>query len=133
MALTKEQLAEAITMYQDILNEFDTDEDKAKHTMEACQQVADHFGELPNSIRLRLVQAGVWIKTAAKKATSSSASGDGKTKRVNKAEAIAELSSLISANGYDLSDDDKAVIEKLTGKAALMFTGIISTIALNAE
>jgi hypothetical protein len=125
---TDEKATTAVALYLEYIGEFDTDEAKAKNTMEVCARVAEEVGEKVNSVRIRLSKADVWVKAAPKKAVA--ATTEGKAKRVNKAEAIAELESVISANGYTVTAEDKAIIEKLTGKAAVMFSGIISTIVI---
>ena len=68
-----------------------------------------------------LNKAEVYIK---KTAAPKSASKEGGTKRVNKAEAIATLKELIiSAAGEEAIQDD--ILDKMTGKAAMYFAGIL--------
>jgi len=89
--------------------------------MEIVTEVADELGFSPNSVRMILSKAGVYVtKTPAKKAASS---GGGGGTRTNKAAAIAELTAAIEKAGKEVDED---IISKLTGKAAAYFAGIIS-------
>jgi transposase-like protein len=91
------------------------------NSMEIVTEVADELGFSPNSVRMILSKAGVYVtKTpAAKKAASSGGGGT----RTNKAAAIAELTAAIEKAGKEVDED---IISKLTGKAAAYFAGIIS-------
>jgi len=91
-------------------------------TMDIVQEVAEAIGETVNGTRMALTKAGVYIK----KATTAKASGDGKEKkkstRVSKAEAQKNLIEVLENKEVEI---DEAIIEKLTGKAAVYFTKII--------
>lgn len=90
------------------------------NSMEIVTEVADELGFSPNSVRMILSKAGVYVtKTPTKKAASSGGGGT----RTNKAAAIAELTAAIEKAGKEVDED---IISKLTGKAAAYFAGIIS-------
>lgn len=132
MAWTDEKKQEVIQEYVAIMeNEYKTDEERAASTVEVTKELADKYGETVNGVRFCLSKAGVYIKaTSAKKAKAASDSASG-AKRVNKAEAHAELARVISAIDPELVDNEQ--ISKLTGKAAQYFSGIIVTVTSKGE
>ena len=71
-----------------------------------------------------LTKAGVYIKKAPASG-SAKASTNGGGGRVSKAAAIESLSAAISDAGQEV---DQEILDKLTGKAAVYFTGVISAI-----
>jgi hypothetical protein len=91
-----------------------------ENTSEVVKTIAEGLGEgyTPNGVMSILVKREVYIKknqvTAKKEGTTS--------KRVNKADAVNELTEAIEANGLDADGD---IIGKLTGKAAVYFKEII--------
>jgi transposase-like protein len=116
MAWTDESKAEAVDLY--------TDADATPETsMEIVKGIADQLGESPNGVRMILTRAGVYVKKTP--ATSSAKSSNGGGGRVSKADAQQTLKDALSDAGQD-SDGD--IIDKLTGKAAVYFAGVINTI-----
>lgn len=116
---TDEKKQQAIDMY---LEAGPTPE----NTVEILQQVAEELEEIPNGVRTILSKAGAYVKkTPASGGASKAASGE-KSTRTNKADALAKLTDVISEAGAEV---DEAIIEKLTGKAALYFASVISSIA----
>ena len=116
MAWTDESKAEAVDLY--------TTEDPTPETsMEIVKTIADTLGESPNGVRMILTKAGVYVKKAP--ATSSAKSSNGGGSRVSKADAQQTLKDALSDAGQD-SDGD--IIDKLTGKAAVYFAGVINAI-----
>ena len=114
MAWTDESKAEAVNLY--------TDADPTPETsMEIVKDIADQLGESPNGVRMILTKAGVYVKKAP--ATSSAKSSGGG--RVSKADSQQTLKDALSDAGQDIDDD---IIDKLTGKAAVYFAGVINTI-----
>ena len=85
---------------------------------EIVKVIADEIDMTVNGVRAVLSRAKVYVKKAATK--SASADKPAST-RVNKADAIASLKEIISNNSMDVDD---AIVDKLTGKAAIYFTGI---------
>ena len=94
-----------------------------ENTMDIVVELAEEHDKTPNGIRMILTKAEVYIKkTPAKKAAKEGSGGT----RVNKADAIEALSAVIEAEGGEV---DEAILSKLTGKAAIYFTGVIKTIS----
>ena len=115
MAWTDESKAEAVDLY--------TDADATPETsMEIVKGIADQLGESPNGVRMILTKAGVYVKKAP---ATSSAKSNGGGGRVSKADAQQTLKDALSDAGQD-SDGD--IIDKLTGKAAIYFAGVINAI-----
>ena len=95
-----------------------------EHSMEIVAELAEEFEESPNGVRMILTKAGVYVKKAP--ATGGSrASSNGGAGRVSKAAAIDTLSQAIHDAGQEV---DEEILSKLTGKAAVYFTGVISAI-----
>jgi hypothetical protein len=105
---------------QQVVEAYEALEPTPETTMDAVKTVANDFGKTPNGVRMVLSRAGVYIRKEAPKAASSSKSG---STRVNKAEAIAGLKAAIKAAGKDVDDD---ICDRLTGKAAVYLTGLLS-------
>ena len=114
MAWTDESKAEAVELY--------TTEDPTPETsMEIVKTIADTLGESPNGVRMILTKAGVYVKKAP--ATSSAKSNGGG--RVSKADSQQTLKDALSDAGQNIDED---IIDKLTGKAAVYFAGVINAI-----
>ena len=114
MAWTDESKAEAVELY--------TSEDPTPETsMEIVKTIADTLGESPNGVRMILTKAGVYVKKAP--ATSSAKSNGGG--RVSKADSQQTLKDALSDAGQNIDED---IIDKLTGKAAVYFAGVINAI-----
>ena len=117
MAWTDEKKAEVIEAYT-------TADPTPENSMEIVKDLADEFEESPNGVRMILTKAGVYVKKTP--ATGGSkASTNGGSSRVSKAAAIESLASAISDAGQDV---DQEILDKLTGKAAVYFTGVISAV-----
>ncbi len=111
MAWTDESKAEAVEMYT-------ASEPTPETSMEVVKEIADELGESPNGVRMILTRAGVYVKkTPASKSTGSTGGG-----RVSKADAQDALSAVLQDAGMEADD---SIISKLTGKAAVYFTGIV--------
>ena len=82
-----------------------------------------------NGVRLILAKAKdeEGNKIYISKANGAKATTDKpKTKRINKTEAITELKDIISGAGIDIDED---IVGKMTGKAAVYFTGVFNELA----
>jgi len=130
MAWTQDKKDAVIQEYTDTMaNEYDTDESRALNSMEVVEELAVKYEEAVNGTRAILSRAGVYIKKSAVAPAAKAAGGTaaaGTSKRVNKAEAIQALKDVIVM----LSNNDPAALEneildKLTGKAAMYFTGVL--------
>ena len=116
MAWTDESKAQAVEMYTEA-------EPTPETSMEIVKDIAEELGETPNGVRMILTKAGVYVKKAPATGTAK-ASGGGST-RVSKADAAQSLKDALSDAGQDIDDD---IIDKLTGKASVYFTGVINAI-----
>jgi transposase-like protein len=92
-----------------------------ENTTELVKELAEQFDKTPNGIRMVLTRAGVYVKKTPASSSSAAKSGDG-PKRVNKAEAIADLKRAIEEAGKDVDED---ICDRLTGKAAVYIAGLI--------
>ena len=118
MAWTDEKKAEVIEAYESANPTPET-------SMEIVKDIADEFEESPNGVRMVLTKAGVYVKKAPASGGATKASNGGSGGRVSKAAAIESLSAAISDAGQDV---DQEILDKLTGKAAVYFTGVIAAI-----
>jgi transposase-like protein len=116
MAWTDESKAEAVELYTDANPTPET-------SMEIVKEIAEQLGESPNGVRMILTKQGVYVKKAP--ATGSAKSSGGGTARVSKADAAAALTSALTDAGQEVDAD---IIDKLTGKASVYFTGILNNI-----
>ena len=106
---------------QDVIAAYEALEPTPETTMDAVKEVANDFGKTANGVRMILSKAGVYVKKTPA-ASESKSSGTG-AKRVNKAEAIATLKSKIEDIGKDVDED---ICDRLTGKAAVYITELLS-------
>mgnify|MGYP003637493366 CR=1 FL=1 len=112
MAWTDESKAQAVEMYEEAAPTPET-------SMEVVKEIAEELDESPNGVRMILTKAGVYVKkTPAKAATGGSAST-----RVSKADAIEGLTTAITDMGGNV---DEEILGKLTGKAAMYFTTLLT-------
>jgi transposase-like protein len=119
MAWTPELKEQIIAAYQGA-------EPTPETSTEIIKSIAEEHNQSPNGVRMVLVQAGVYVKKEAAEAgakkESKAASGDG-TKRVSKESSIAALKAAIEAKGKTVDDE---ILDKLTGKAAVYLTQVLS-------
>ena len=116
MAWTDESKAEAVELYTEA-------EPTPETSMEIVKDIADQLGESHNGVRMILTKAGVYVKKAP--ATGSAKSSTGGGTRVSKADSQQTLKDALSDAGQDIDED---IIDKLTGKAAVYFAGVINAI-----
>ena len=116
MAWTDESKAQAVEMYTDA-------EATPETSMEIVKDIAEELGESPNGVRMILTKAGVYVKKAP--ATGTAKASGGASTRVSKADAAQTLKDALSDAGQNIDDD---IIDKLTGKASVYFTGVINAI-----
>jgi transposase-like protein len=116
MAWTDESKQEAVEMYLE-------QEPTPETSMEVVKDIAEHLGESPNGVRMILTKAGVYVKKSP--ATGAAKSSGGGSARVSKADAAEALTSALSDAGQEIDAD---IIDKLTGKASVYFTGVINNI-----
>lgn len=112
---TDEQKQEIVKMYLD-------GEPTPTNSMEIVADVAEHFGETPNAIRMLLSREEVYVKKDPAKKATTSTSGD-KPARVGKEAAQQQLIETIQGLNKTVDED---IISKLTGKAAVYITQLLS-------
>ena len=95
-----------------------------ENSMEIVKEIADEFDESPNGVRLILSKAGVYVKKTPAASGSGTSSGGGSS-RVSKAAAQEALVAVLTDVGAEIDND---IVEKLTGKAAQYFAGVIGAI-----
>jgi len=110
---TDELREEAIAAYE-------AAEPTSENSMEKVKEIAEDIDMSPNGVRAILSKAGVYV--AKGKSPSNAKSG---TARVSKADSQEALTAAIEAAGQEASEE---IITKLTGKAAVYFTGLIDAI-----
>ena len=89
-----------------------------ENSMEIVGEVADEMGFSPNSVRMILSKAGVYITKSAAPGKEKKA---GAGTRVSKEAAHASLIEKLEAAGKEVNEE---VISKLTGKAAQYFASL---------
>lgn len=104
-----------------VIADYQSADPTPENTMEICKQIAEEIGASPNGVRMLLSNRSVYVTKGAGSKKTSSAGGD-KPKRVSKADAQAELTAAITDLGGEI---EEAIIEKLTGKAALYLAGVL--------
>jgi hypothetical protein len=107
---------------QEVIDAYEAAEPTVDNTMDIVKEIAVNFDKTPNGIRMILSKAGVYIKKTPA-TTAKADSGKTTTTRVNKAEAIGALKAAIETVGKTVDDD---ICDRLTGKAAVYITGLIS-------
>ena len=117
MAWTDESKAQAVEMYTEA-------EPTPETSMEIVKDIAEELGESPNGVRMILTKAGVYVKKSPAARSTSSSTGGGAA-RVSKADAQETLKGALSDAGQEIDAD---IIDKLTGKAAVYFAGVINAI-----
>lgn len=108
---------------ESIINAYQEANPTPENSIEIINSIAEEYEQSANGVRMVLIQAGVYVKKeAATKSKDSPAKAEG-AKRVSKESSIAALRSAIEARGAKVDDE---ILEKLTGKAAVYFTSVLS-------
>ena len=112
--ITDELKQQVIETYKEDISAY-PEEERPKVTMEIVNNIATEFGLTPNSARIILTNAGVYVlkKVEPKAASAGAGTGGG---RVNKDSAHKALTAALEAIGVE--DVDQEIVGKLTGKAA---------------
>jgi hypothetical protein len=113
MAWTDEKREEVIATYE-------AANPTPENSMEIVAEIAEDVGESVNGVRMILSKAGVYVK---KEAATKASNGGGT--RVSKQASQDALSGAIRDLGQEVDED---IISKLTGKAAVYFTGVLNSI-----
>ena len=117
MAWDDDKKAQAVSMYEDQGPTPET-------SMEIVKAIAEELEESPNGVRMILSKAGVYVKKTPAASGSGTSSGGG-SNRVSKAAAQEALVAALTDVGAEIDND---IVEKLTGKAAQYFAGVIGAI-----
>ena len=96
-----------------------------ENSMEIVKEIADEYEESPNGVRMILSKAGVYVKKTPAASGSGTSSSGGSGSRVSKAAAQEALVAALTDVGAEIDND---IVEKLTGKAAQYFAGVIGAI-----
>jgi hypothetical protein len=92
-------------------------------SVEIIKEIAEEINQSPNGIRMVLVQADAYVKKEATAKVQTGTKSSSAGSRVSKEDAIGALRDAINAKGFEADDD---ILSKLTGKAAVYLTKIIS-------
>ena len=95
-------------------------------SMEIVKEIADEFEESANGVRMILSKAGVYVKKTPAAGSGASSRGGSGGSRVSKAAAQETLVAALTDAGVEIDND---IVEKLTGKAAQYFAGVITQVA----
>ena len=117
VAWDDEKKAQAVEMYE-------AESPTPETSMEIVKAIADELSESPNGVRMILTKAGVYVKKTPATGSAKNGGGSGNTRvRVSKAAAQESLIAAITDAGKEV---DEEIVSKLTGKAAVYFTGLLS-------
>ena len=106
-----------------VIAAYEEAEPTPENSMEIVKEIADEYEESPNGVRMILSKAGVYVKKTPAATGSGTSSGGGS--RISKAAAQEALVSALTDVGAEIDND---IVEKLTGKAAQYFAGVIGAI-----
>jgi len=98
-----------------------------ENTVELVHQLAEDLDVTANGVRMVLSAMEVYVKKAATTAaTTKTADGKEKPKRLSKADAAEALMAVMEEMG--ITDIDEDIIDKLTGKASQYFTKVFQSL-----
>ena len=115
MAWSDEKKATAIKLYVD-------SNATPESSMEIVKEIAEELEESPNGVRMILTKANVYVKKTAAPGKASGAKETGT--KVSKASAFEGLAAAITELGLVPNTE---IIEKMTGKAAIYFTEVLTS------
>lgn len=118
MAWTEELKKQVVEMYE-------KEEPTPETSTEIIKNIAEELEQSPNGVRMVLVQAGVYVKKDAATTPTKGATKTEGSKRISKETAIGGLKKIIADKGGTVDDE---ILDKLTGKAAVYLTSVISGI-----
>tara|TARA_E500000331_G_scaffold124439_1_gene122094 strand:+ start:1685 stop:2149 length:465 start_codon:yes stop_codon:yes gene_type:complete len=113
-----------------VIAAYEEQDPTPENSMEIVKEIADEFDESPNGVRMILSKAGVYVKKTPAASSSSGGSASTGGSRVSKAAAQEALVAALNDIGADIDND---IVEKLTGKAAQYFAGVLSQAAETAQ
>jgi predicted transcriptional regulator len=95
-------------------------------SMECVKEVAEKLGETPNSVRMILTAKEVYIK---KDPAVKTPAADGEKPKATRVSKEASADALVKAIEEAGETADMEIISKLTGKAAVYFTGLVTKLS----
>lgn len=107
-----------------VIEAYESANPTPENSMEIVKDLADEYEESPNGVRMILTKAGVYVKKTPAASSKSSGASTGGT-RVSKAAAQESLIAALTDAGQEVDND---IVDKLTGKAAQYFAGVITAI-----
>ena len=113
-----------------VIAAYEEAEPTPENSMEIVKEIADEYEESPNGVRMILSKAGVYVKKTPATGSGTSSSGGNGGSRVSKAAAQESLVAALTDIGAEIDND---IVEKLTGKAAQYFAGVIAGVAETAQ
>ena len=113
-----------------VIAAYEEAEPTPENSMEIVKDLAEAYEESPNGVRMILSKAGVYVKKTPATGSGTSSSGGSGSSRVSKAAAQEALVAALTDIGAEIDSD---IVEKLTGKAAMYFAGVISGVAETAQ
>ena len=113
-----------------VIAAYEEAEPTPENSMEIVKDIADEYEESPNGVRMILSKAGVYVKKTPATGSGTSSGGGSSSSRVSKAAAQEALVAALTDIGADVDSD---IVEKLTGKAAQYFAGVLAGVAETAQ
>ena len=113
-----------------VIAAYEEAEPTPENSMEIVKEIADEYEESPNGVRMILSKAGVYVKKTPATGSGTSSGGGSSSSRVSKAAAQEALVAALTDIGADVDSD---IVEKLTGKAAQYFAGVLAGVAETAQ
>ena len=113
-----------------VIAAYEEAEPTPENSMEIVKEIADEYEESPNGVRMILSKAGVYVKKTPATGSGTSSSGGNGGSRVSKAAAQESLVAALTDIGAEIDSD---IVEKLTGKAAQYFAGVLAGVAETAQ
>lgn len=106
---------------QKVIDMYIAENPTPETSAEIVASIVEDLGEdfTVNGVRAILSKAGKYVK---KDQSNNGSTSEKKSTRVNKAEAISGLKTILESNSVEV---DETIIDKMTGKAALYFTQVI--------
>lgn len=113
------------TTKQQIIDAYEEASPTPETSMAIVQKLAEEFERAPQSIRMILTQAKVYVKSVTTKTTNKDSSAkEEKVGKKSKQASIDELKGVIKTLGQEVDD---AILDKLTGKAAEYFITVLTS------
>lgn len=109
-----------------VIEEYQKANPTPETSVDIVKEIAETHEKTANGVRMILTTAGVYVskKVEGKDSSSSSKSGSG-GKKVSKEASIGALKKAIEDKGLEVDED---ILGKLTGKAAVYFTGLLTKV-----